>query len=171
MIWTTIYPETKFLYNYEPTKPNKICAFKYEKERNRKKGRGDRSQANPRSSKANSKKSLGLRIILFGSVLYSPSSLGRQCHPQGHVKSSGSTLGPGMECEVGAWGRAQDVAFFAGGEEWSCPLKQVETALPLPFPLGPRPIPPGPVVRVATLKIPEGPFFPFLERYLIFIAK
>lgn len=145
MIWTTIYPETKFLSNCEPAKPNKICAFKYDsgrtdilipKERNRKEGRGDRSQANPRSSKANSKKSSGLRIILFGSMLYPPGSLGWQCHPQGYVRSSGSTLGPGGGCGAGGGGGdAQDVAFFGG--KWSCPLKQVETALPLPFPSRP----------------------------------
>ena len=29
MIGAIIYPETKFLSNCEPAKPNKVCAFKY----------------------------------------------------------------------------------------------------------------------------------------------
>lgn len=61
-----IHPEAKFLSSVEPMKPDKLCASKIQWQdkhkrnisipqgRNRKEGRSDRSQASPKSNKANS---------------------------------------------------------------------------------------------------------------------
>lgn len=49
-------------------------------------------------------------------MLYPPGSLGWQCHPQGYVRSSGSTLGPGGGCGAGGVGGGCPGCGFLWGE-------------------------------------------------------
>lgn len=99
----------KFLTSCDSVKTDKISASKIQwrdrhrtgipipNRRNQIEARGNRPQEHPRPSKTSSIRSLGSRIILFGSVLPLLGPLGQQCHP--HTLSKG-----GPAPETLSWG-------------------------------------------------------------------